>query len=619
MVTLISDPQAHQDALLSSHLEAFLSDLEPEALLKLRQHLTWLQIKAGDFLMRQGDPGDSLYLTVSGRLRVYINDEFGVPQPVQELGRGEVIGEMSLYTGNPRSASLVALRDSVLVRLDKSHFDELLASSYQLSVTLTRKIIERLQKPRNSNTEARPVTITLIPISQGVGVLDFARKLAVELEHFGRVRTLTAEGVDSDTGHQGLARGSANDNLRQQRLALHLDAIESQYDFVLLVTDPTPSEWTSYCCHHSDEHLLLADATEPAQLHPTETDILATIPTGLDVAQRLVLLHAIDTLCPTNTAAWLNRRAVTDHLHIRPQQRRDMARLARLENRSAIGLVLAGGGARGFAHLGVLQALDEAGIAIDVVGGTSMGAIMAALIATDNPVESMQSACKKAFGNNPTSDYNWLPLISLISGRRLSRLLEDSFQELLGHSAELEDLWLPYYCIATNYSHAREDVLKRGSLTRALRATSAIPGALPPILKDGDLLCDGATLNNFPVDAMRGMRGVGTVIGIDLGNRTAQPLPFDEVPGTWALLFDRLRKKDRRRYQLPSLASYLISVGFLYSLSQRDADRSQTDLYFNPPLSQFGFLDWGRFDEIVQLGYEYGRQRLQNTDLPALR
>ncbi|MFG1495591.1 patatin-like phospholipase family protein [Saccharospirillum sp. HFRX-1] len=608
----MTDPRAHRNELLTHHLNTFLSDLEPAALQQVRDRLTWVEIKSGERLMTQGDPGDSLYLTISGRLRVYVTDEHGITRRVQELGRGEVIGEMSLYTGKPRSATVVALRDSVLVRLDQTHFEELLANSLHLSLTLPRKIIERLQQPQHRRTEPRPVTLTLIPISASVDVVDFAERFRQPLSSLGRVYVLTAEQADADIDSAGLARDEGGDGYRQHRLALHLDALEAQYDYVLLVADPTPNAWTRFCCSHSDEHLLLADANDPIQLHPTETDILENTPPGLDVAQRLVLLHAEDAVSPRHTADWLNRRPVTDHLHVRPQRDRDLARLARIENRTAVGLVLAGGGARGLAHMGVMQALNEAGIDVDVVGGTSIGAIMAAVIATDKPVAHMQDACRKAFSKSPTGDYNWLPLISLIRGRRLRTLIDESFRELMGHPGQLEDLWLPFYCIATNYSHAREDVLRRGDLTRALRATCAIPGALPPILKDGDLLCDGATLNNFPVNVMRSVQGVGTVIGVDLGTRTAQPLSFDEIPGTWALLFDRLRSKNKRRYKLPSLATYLVSVSFIYSFSQRDTDKSLTDMYFNPPLKRIGLLDWGRMEDIFKSGYDYARKQLQS-------
>ena len=157
----------------------------------------------------------------------------------------------------------------------------------------------------------------------------------------------------------------------------------------------------------------------------------------------------------------------------------------------------------------------------------------------------------------------------------------------------------------SNYSHAREQVLRRGPLIKAMLASTAIPGALPPVVIDGDLLCDGGTFNNFPVDVMRNVRGVGTVIGVDLNSRKPRRMEFDEVPGTWALLRDRLRPRAKRRYKLPSLPAYLMNVTILYSMSRQRQARLQTDLYFNPPMDRVGLLQWKRFDQIVQQGHAH--------------
>jgi NTE family protein len=303
--------------------------------------------------------------------------------------------------------------------------------------------------------------------------------------------------------------------------------------------------------------------------------------------------------------AWLARRPVFDHLHLRPELDSDMARLARIQSRTAVGLVFAGGGARGLAHLGVYRALRERGIEIDYVGGTSIGAIMATLVASDRPVSEITAIARRSFAINPTGDLNFIPLMSLIKGVRLRRLIEGALTELVGFDANVEDLWKNFYCVASNYSQAREKVLRRGSLSRAMRASIAIPGALPPVVFDGDLLCDGGTFNNFPVDVMRRMRGVGTVIGVDLNSRVPRALDIDEVPGNWALLRDRLRPYARRRYRLPSLMAYLMNVQILYSTSRQPHARKLTDVYFNPPLERVGMMQWDKFDDIVKQGHAH--------------
>jgi NTE family protein len=296
---------------------------------------------------------------------------------------------------------------------------------------------------------------------------------------------------------------------------------------------------------------------------------------------------------------------VADHLHLRHEMDADIARLARIQSHTAIGLVLAGGGARGLAHLGVYQALRERGIEIDFVGGTSIGAVMATLVASDRSLPDITAIARNSFSVNPTRDFNFVPMLSLIKGRRLRGILERALNELLGFDAEIEDLWKNYYCVASNYSQASEKVLRRGNLGRAMRASIAIPGALPPVLYDGDLLCDGGTFNNFPVDVMRQMRGVGTVIGVDLNTRKPRQIDADEIPGSWALLRDRLRPYARRRHRFPSLVAYLMNVQILYSASRQSHARKLTDVYLNPPLERVGLMQWDKFEEIVQQGYAH--------------
>ena len=602
----------HREALLADQLKRLLGDTAPLAMDYLREHLQWVELAGGDVLMEQGQAGDSGYLMLSGRLRIYVRDDSGVQRMVREIARGEVIGEMSLFTGEPRSATVVAVRDSVLVKLDKPRFDGLVALSPLVLQTLTRQIIHRLQTQNQRRPLPPPVTIGVLPVSEGVSVHEFVEALVPHLRRFGRVSVVDAAAMDRAIAAAGAALNDAEG--ANEAVASALDAIEATNDFVLLVADGAPGAWTRQCIRHSDELLLLADATQPAAVHPAEQDGLQGRTARLEAAEILVLLHPADARMPRGTREWLARRPVTGHVHLRRGLERDLARLARLLSRKAIGLVFAGGGARGFAHLGIWRALLEQGIEVDCVGGTSIGSVMAALVAADQPMERAIEVARKGFSKNPTGDYNWLPLISLIKGERQRKAITGSLRELVGEGVAIEDLWKTYFCVATNYSQAREHRIDSGDLARALLASTAIPGAMPPVVRDGDLLCDGGTFNNFPVDLMRDMRGVGKVLGVDLGARHARKLDFDEVPGSWTLLRDRFRPRNKRRYRLPSLTSYLLNVTILYSMSRQDEARRQTDVYFCPPLYKVGLLQWSRFDQIVRQGYEHGIEVLGKLD-----
>lgn len=606
---------ASQNQLLTEHLRNFLQGIEPDALEMLRTHLEWVEVAGGSTLMSQGEPGESMYLTVSGRLRAYVRNDDGTQRRVADMGRGQVIGEISLFTDAPRAATVVAVRDSVLVRLTKDVFKTLLASSAQVSIALTRQIIGRLQSgTTHAAALERPVAMGLLPVSGGVDLQDFARGMARQLGLIGRVRVVDSATVGAELHEPGIAQREGADATANRRIAMLLDEIEARNDFVLLVADPEPTPWTRRVSRHCDELLLIADALAEPAIHPIEEQCLLRRAPLSEAAEILVLLHPADTQCPRNTQRWLDRRPVADHLHIRPALDRDMARLARIQSRTAVGLVLAGGGARGFAHLGVYRALQEEGVEIDCVGGTSIGSVMAAYVASDQPLDVVMANAREAFRTNPTGDFNLLPLLSLIKGRRLRHILHEAVGRLVGFPAQIEDLWKNCYCVATNYSKASEQVVRRGSLVKSLLASISIPGALPPVVHEGDLLCDGGTFNNFPVDVMRGMRGVGTVIGVDLNFRKPRRIDLDDVPTSWALLRDKLRPKALRRYRLPSLASYLMQVTILYSMSRQRQSQQLTDLYFNPPLDRVGMLQWNRFEQIVQQGYAHGTQVLDRLD-----
>ncbi|MCB2039850.1 MAG: patatin-like phospholipase family protein, partial [Rhodoferax sp.] len=147
--------------------------------------------------------------------------------------------------------------------------------------------------------------------------------------------------------------------------------------------------------------------------------------------------------------------------------------------------------------------------------GTSIGAVMAAYGGMDIPAREMIDAARAAFRENPTGDYNMVPLISLISGKRLRRIIDSAVVDSRGQHIDIEDLWKSYFCITSNYSAAREAVHMRGPLAKSIRASVSIPGALPPVMLEGELHIDGGTFNNFPTDVMD-RRGAARIIGVDL-------------------------------------------------------------------------------------------------------
>ena len=581
-----------------------------EQLAQIEHRLTWYELTGGAVLFRQGDTSDGVFFVISGRLRALVDTD-GEQTSIGEIRRGESVGEMALLTGEPRTATVVAIRDTVLVGLTKQAFEAIVQLAPLLAIHVGRVVIQRLKKAQAPAKAVRkPVNICLLPITALPNFDGFTARLHKHLADIGPAMLLSSDRLNAIHQTPDLAQVPPRQAHAYQQLTAWLDDQEAQHEFVLYACDHTHSEWTNRCLGHADIIYLVADAREPSGLSSLEKSLLTSRMPGLSIPQQLILLHDPRTTHPRGTANWLLPRQVQAHYHVRPHLPTDMARLARFVSGNAIGLVLAGGGAKGFAHLGVFRALQEASVPVDYVGGTSMGAMMAGLIAFDLPVELARQMARNCSLANPTGDYDLLPLVSLIKGNRLDRMIRQTIQESVGFDIQLEDTWLPLFVVSSNYTQAREEVHTHGSLFRFMRASISIPGLFPPVIEGPDLLMDGAMFNNFPTDVMN-YTGVGTIIGVDLSRDEVQTLDFDQVPGSRQLLRDRLRPKAQRRYQLPSLLSILLNTTLLCSTARQKSARHLVDLQFSPDVSRFGLIDWESFDAIYATGYAHATEVLR--------
>jgi NTE family protein/lysophospholipid hydrolase len=291
--------------------------------------------------------------------------------------------------------------------------------------------------------------------------------------------------------------------------------------------------------------------------------------------------------------------------------RNHMARLARMITDSGIGLVLSGGGARGFAHIGIFKAMKEMGLPIDMVCGTSIGSIIAAGIAIDYDLAHLLSQYRSAFvDEKPLSDYT-LPVLSLIKGHKLQKVNRKYFKDY-----HIEDLWLNFFCVSSNYTTSELVIHDRGPVWKAVTASASIPGVLPPIVEGNHLLVDGGVVNNFPVDIMKSRYG-GKLIGIDLKIEKEYKLNYDRLPGGWHLFFSRFLPF-LRKYRTPGIATIMMKSTLLASAGHQRKMVEDLHLYLRPPVGNFGLLRLDEFDKIVQAGYTYARETLTPADLKSL-
>jgi NTE family protein len=540
-------------------------------------------------------------------LRAYVNKD-GALTEIGEIGRGETVGEMGVLTGEPRSATVRAVRDTVVAHASREAFDQLWHRHPQLPVHMARIIIERLKRSSARTPVRKPATVCLLAITDGIDLRGFGEKLVRSMDRWG-VSTLEASDTIDRRFGPGAAQNAEHDSDVHHKVTTWMDDVEFWNEFVVLLTDPGDTEWTRRCVRHADEILLVARADAPVEISELERTLCMGDDSITGARQTLILLHEENRKGLTGTEKWLDRRPVDAHFHVRPALERDVARLARIVTGNAIGLVLAGGGARGFAHLGVYKALEEEGIEVDFVGGTSIGSAMAAYVSFGLPADQVIEGARKVFAGNPTGDLNFLPLISLIKGKRMKSVISRAVTDMVGCEPDVVDSWRTFFCVASNYTTAREVVITRGRIDRAVRASVSIPVALPPVIWQGELLIDGGVFNNFPTDIMAKM-GARRIIGVDLARRNLKKFAFEDVPGTWELLRDRFRPRKRRRYRLPSLGTVLMGTTILYSESRREQARQSVDIYLNPELAGVSLLDWKAFDRIVNLGYAHTKEVL---------
>jgi NTE family protein len=561
-----------------------LAGIGDAAMKRLLSEANWFGLPGGMLLKRDGENDRALFLVVTGALGVFVDDEKGKRRLVAHVPAGETVGEMSLISGEAHSAQLVALRDTELLRISRDGFDSLIARHPRVMLNLMRIVVRRLQETTHRPTDgARPKTFAIVPLQEGLSHTHIAQRLAAALTGMGSKAAV----LDASSAEQS---------------AEWFNSFEAAHDIVFYRGDTPTSPWTQLCLRQADRVFLMARSDQPLPLKPLDMPAFKERATGLP---ELLLLHPEGRAYGLPEHFAIRTGLFESHHHVRQGNGEDIARLARFVAGRAVGLVLAGGGARGFAHIGVIKALMEARVPLDNLGGTSMGAIIAAGIALEWSIEELTERMRAAFVTaNPLSDYT-IPLIALVRGKRVSDLLREHFGEV-----RIEELPKPFFCVSSDLTSGRIHVHRQGPLWRALRASVALPGILPPVTHHGHLLVDGGVMNNLPVDVMA-QRAHGPIIASDvtgeLDLRVADSR-YGERP-IWWLVWQRMRGT-------PSIVSILMRSGTVGSEAQRRIVREQANYLFEPPLEDVGLRDWKKFDRAIAEGYEHAQSRIQEKGIP---
>ncbi|XP_030755536.1 neuropathy target esterase sws isoform X3 [Sitophilus oryzae] len=490
--------------------------------------LDWLFIESGRAVYRQDDESECTYIVLSGRLRSVINYKDGKKELVGEYGKGDLVGVVEMVTQTKRSTTVIAVRDSELAKLPEGLFN-VIKLKFPIVVTrlinlLGHRILGSWQKStgrsRGSAVDSRPSqinfsTVAIIAVSDDVPLTGFTYELYHCLTAIGSTTRLTSDVIKKTLG------GTIMDPNNEYRLSSWLAQQEDQHKISLYQCDLTVSAWTKRCIRQADCILIVGLGDNPPSLGKVEKELERL---AIRTQKELVLLHK-EGGKPQNTIGWLNIRSwVSSHHHILcpnrvfarksqyrinelyskvcatdPNVHSDFSRLARWLTGKSVGLVLGGGGARGSSHIGMIKAIQEAGIPIDMIGGVSIGALMGSLWCQERNITIVIQKARE-WSKKMTQWWRQIldltyPVTSMFSGKDFNKTIRGTLGETY-----IEDLWIPFFTITTDITASCMRIHTHGSLWRYVRASMSLSGYMPPLCDphDGHLLLDGGYINNLP-------------------------------------------------------------------------------------------------------------------------
>jgi NTE family protein len=541
-----------------------------------------LALPGGGTLIEAGETSGMVYMLLAGRLAAVRRGADGVPQLLGLIWPGEAIGEISLLADIPHTATVVALRDCELHAMPREAFFAAIQKQPAIMLELMRTMIRRARNERRLRRPA--VTFGFIAAGEDAPVTTLVERLAREVgSHDARVAILAEEHLSQSTEW--------------------FSQLEEDHDFVFYAAQSDEPNWASICIRQADRTFWVGRGDRrPAvpQSMPLSAARAALKPADL------LLVHPSGTAQPSGGESWRSALSCKRLFHLRDGEAEDIARIARVITGRSVGVVLSGGGARGYAHVGALKALRESGVPIDFIGGASMGAVIGAGMAFGWDESEMDARVRKAFvETNPLSDLA-VPFIALTRGRIVERRLEENFGDL-----DILDLWRPFFCVSSDLTNGTHVVHDRGGLARSLRASIALPGILPPVIDDNDtVLVDGGVMRNLPVDMMQDMHD-GPIVAIDVSIVTGVSAKDIEVPRSLAhwILSGAWRKG-------APIVSLLLRSATVTANRDLIPIRNAADVFIAPELEGVEIRDWRAYQPAVDAGYEATMRALSALKCP---
>jgi NTE family protein len=550
------------------------ADIDDDQLDQLASAVDRHQIPANEWLFRMGDRSDSIYIVDSGRFAVVGADG----QVFREMASGDSIGDLGLITGAVRSAGVRALRDGVVSRIAADTFTEVLANTPQLQSAMLRTLAMMLQDSRSANIFQRPRVVGVLSTGD-VAAAPIVDAIATQLGAHGHTAVF-APPVDTTAAVHNYGE-------LVEAFSETLDRVERSNDWVFVVADRGSGDlWRRYVLAQSDRLLVLVD-----QRHPPE---------ALDPIVTHGPIHLVTCMVKPDPSWWDLLQPVSHH----SANEDGLGALARRIAGRSLGLVMAGGGARGLAHFGVYEELTRAGVVIDRFGGTSSGAIASAAFALGMDAQDAIAAAREIAQSNPLRDYT-IPAVALMRGGRVDYLVE----RFIGNTL-IEHLPREFFCVSADMITGDQIIHRRGPLSVAVRASISIPGLMPPVQHGQQILVDGGLLNNLPADVMCADPD-GEVICVDLRRKYVPSKGFGLLPSIVQPPGFVRRLLTGTDVALPPLQETLLRTIDLAASSGNLRELPHVAAIIEPDVSAIGLLDFKKIDAALDAGRIATRSALE--------
>ena len=506
---------------INSALEKIAKGIDDETIFELKKNLSWKTLKDSEILFNENDPGDSCYIIMSGKVQAIKNYGFENQLILGELGRGDIIGDMALITQENRSATIKASKLTRLIYFSKETFNRVMFKNPQALMEVSKALINRL-KYTDENDNSLNLVIGVISLVESEKNVDFIRCFEKTLKLYGSTALIDENKIDS--------------NQEYFNLEILIENIIAKENFLILKSnDMGNKDWKSKIVQFSDKIVVLCDRENLNKISNDEFEIFGDY-SQIDKSKVcLVINHNSNVDIPQSIKDVKKIRNNVNTYNIKDLSEKDIGRVARLITNNSLGLVLGGGGAKGFAHLGLFKAMNELDIPIDAIGGTSAGSIISAQIALGLSLEQILELNKNVNSLNMFKEYGF-PYISLLKSQKI-----DKASKMVGSNRDIEDMWIPFFAPATDLTNSKLKLFESGPVWEAIRSSGALPGIVLPHFKDNSILVDGGVLNNLPVDIMR-KKFNGTIICSSCSQEEHRPTNLNGIPNQLNLLFEKFLK-----------------------------------------------------------------------------